>query len=316
MANNSFISRSSTIAGTALISIIIPTYNEAENIGELLQQLMQVPASETKVEIIVVDGESSDRTPLIIAEYIAEYVTNCPVKFISTSPGRANQMNQGAKAAQGEILLFLHADSHLPNNFPTLVIQTLNSSNSPPPFFLAQQRIRADADHFLKLVSPFLKGVKGDHFLKLVPPFLRGVRGDHPSLIKPIVAGAFELEIKGNLRGLRLVEKLVNWRSHFLSLPYGDQAIFLRAETFWQLGGFPDLPIMEDFQLIQQLKKLGKVAIAPAKVQTSARRWQKLGVWQTTLINQLVIIAFFCGISPQRISNFYRRQNTRSVCKK
>ncbi len=277
-----------------LISIIIPTYNEAENIGELLQQLRQIPTGEIKIEIIVVDGGSSDRTPLIIAEYIAEDITNCPVKFISTNPGRANQMNQGAKAAQGEILLFLHADSRLPNSFPTLVIQTLNYANSSPPFFLAQRRV--------------ITGAGGDRFLNLAPPFLRGVGGDHSRLIKPI-AGAFELEIKGNLRGLRLVEKFVNWRSHFLSLPYGDQAIFLRAETFWQLGGFPDLPIMEDFQLIQQLKKLGKVAIAPAKVQTSARRWQKLGVWQTTMINQLVIIAFFLGVSPQKIADFYRRKN-------
>lgn len=265
-----------------LISIIIPTYNEAENIGELLQQLAQVPLGENKVEIIVVDGGSSDRTLPIINEFISKStgtsITENPhplIKLISTNPGRANQMNQGAKAAQGEILLFLHADSHLPNNFPILITQTLNFS----------------------------------------PPFSRGAGGDHPRLAKPTIAGAFELEIRGNLGGLRLVEKFVNWRSHFLSLPYGDQAIFLRAETFWELGGFPDLPIMEDFQLVQQLKKLGRIAIVPAKVQTSPRRWQKLGVWQTTLINQLVIIAFFLGISPQRIANFYRRQSIRKRTK-
>jgi len=264
------------------ISIIIPTYNEAENIGELLQQLTQVSTEEINVEIIVVDGGSIDRTPLIVTEFISklteELITKNPclvVKLISSNPGRANQMNRGAKTAQGEILLFLHADSRLPNNFSNLVTQTLSSS--------------------------------------LVPPFLRGVRGHHsrstkPRLIKPI-AGAFELEIRGDIQGLRLVEKFVNWRSHFLQLPYGDQAIFLRTKTFWDLGGFPDLPIMEDFQFIRRVKKLGRVAIVPAKVQTSARRWQKLGVWQTTLINQLVIIAFFLGISPQKIANFYRRQN-------
>ncbi len=267
-----------------LISIVIPTYNEAENIGELLQQLTQVPLGENKVEVIVVDGGSSDRTLQTINEFISKSIgisitenLRPLVKLISTNPGRANQMNQGAKAAQGEILLFLHADSRLPNNFSSLVTQTLNSY--------------------------------------LPPPFLRGARGDNSRLIKLTIAGAFELEIKGDLQGLRFVEKFVNWRSHFLSLPYGDQAIFLRAETFWELGGFPDLPIMEDFQLVQQLKKLGRIAIVRAKVQTSARRWQKLGVWQTTLINQVVIIAFFLGISPQRIANFYRRQNIRKRTK-
>jgi len=226
------------------ISIIIPTYNEADNIGEVLQQLIAV----SDVEIIVVDGESSDRTPRIISEYINSY----PINLISTNPGRATQMNLGAKAASGDILLFLHADSRLPDNFCTLVIQTLDQDQ--------------------------------------------------------VIAGAFELEIKGNLRGLWLVEKFINWRSHFLQLPYGDQAIFLRAKTFWDLGGFPELPIMEDFQFIRQVKKLGRVAIAPAKVTTSARRWQKLGVWQTTLINQLVILAFFWGVSPEKIANFYRRK--------
>lgn len=226
------------------ISIIIPTYNEAENIGELLQQLIKV----LEVEIIVVDGGSSDRTPLVVADYIISY----PVKLISTEPGRATQMNLGAKAAHSKILLFLHADSRLPDNFWTLITAALNQDQ--------------------------------------------------------VVAGAFELEIRGDLWGLRLVEKLVNWRSYVLSLPYGDQAIFIRAETFWNLGGFPNLPIMEDFQFIRQLKKLGKVVIIPAKVQTSSRRWQKLGVWQTTLINQLVIIAFFLGISPQKIADFYRRK--------
>lgn len=120
------------------------------------------------------------------------------------------------------------------------------------------------------------------------------------------VAGAFELKIDANLRGLRLLEKLVNWRSRFLSLPYGDQAIFLKATTFQDLGGFPNLPIMEDFELIRRLKHQGRIAIISTPVLTSGRRWQKLGVLKTTLINQLIIASYLLGISPTKLRGWYR----------
>ncbi|MGL5079316.1 MAG: TIGR04283 family arsenosugar biosynthesis glycosyltransferase [Waterburya sp.] len=121
-----------------------------------------------------------------------------------------------------------------------------------------------------------------------------------------VIASAFELAIAGEDMALRWIEILVKLRSHLLSLPYGDQAIFLKKQTFIQLGGFADLPIMEDFEFIQRLKRQGKIAIASAQVTTSDRRWQKLGVWQTTLINQLMIAGYYLGISPTKLNNFYR----------
>jgi len=121
-----------------------------------------------------------------------------------------------------------------------------------------------------------------------------------------VVAGAFALKIDDSGWGLRLVEWGVNWRSRLLQLPYGDQAIFLKTELFHRLGGFPALPIMEDFELMRQLRRLGKIAIAPAAVLTSGRRWQKLGIYQTTLMNQLVIFAYLIGVSPTRIAAWYR----------
>ncbi|MBD1834712.1 TIGR04283 family arsenosugar biosynthesis glycosyltransferase [Cyanobacteria bacterium FACHB-472] len=120
------------------------------------------------------------------------------------------------------------------------------------------------------------------------------------------IAGAFELKIDARMRSLRLVEKMVNWRSRFLHLPYGDQAIFLKASVFHEIGGFPNLPIMEDFEFILRLRRLGNITLVPASVLTSARRWQKLGVLKTTLINQIVIIGYFLGFSPSRLAKFYR----------
>jgi rSAM/selenodomain-associated transferase 2 len=121
------------------------------------------------------------------------------------------------------------------------------------------------------------------------------------------VAGAFELQIDARLRGLRAIEAMVNLRSRLLHLPYGDQAIFLKSSVFRKLGGFPNLPIMEDFELIRRLRTLGKIAIAPAPVLTSGRRWQKLGVVKTTALNQIAIAAYLFGISPHRIVRWYRR---------
>ena len=122
-----------------------------------------------------------------------------------------------------------------------------------------------------------------------------------------IVAGAFELRIDAQLPGLRFIEKMVNRRSHFFSMPYGDQSIFLKATTFEQIGGFPNLPIMEDFEIMRYLKRRGKIVTLSASVLTSGRRWQKLGVVKTTLINQVVIVAYLLRVSPDLIVRWYRR---------
>ena len=123
-----------------------------------------------------------------------------------------------------------------------------------------------------------------------------------------VVAGAFELAIDGEARSLRWIELLVKMRSRLFSLPYGDQAIFISKKAFINLGGFANLPIMEDFEFIKRIRRQGKIAIAPAVVVTSGRRWQKLGVWKTTLINQAIIAGYYLGISPPKLSKFYRNR--------
>ena len=121
-----------------------------------------------------------------------------------------------------------------------------------------------------------------------------------------MVAGAFDLRIDSEEPSLRLVEWGVGMRSRLFQLPYGDQAIFLTAKVFHELGGFPDLPIMEDFELVRQLKQRGRIAIMPAAVLTSGRRWQKLGVLRTTLVNQLIVAGYFVGVAPHKLMHWYR----------
>ncbi|MEH2377189.1 TIGR04283 family arsenosugar biosynthesis glycosyltransferase [Nostoc sp.] len=231
--------------GSVRISIIIPTLNEAGNIKEAIATTQP----STNIEIIVVDAGSKDGT--------VEMAQLLGIKVISSSSGRAVQMNAGALAASGDILLFLHADTRLPAGFDEMIRTALQQPGT--------------------------------------------------------VAGAFNLRIDALLLSLRWVEWGVKMRSHFYQMPYGDQAIFLTKAMFQQMGGFPELPIMEDFELMRRLKRTGCIVIIPTPVVTSARRWLQKGVFKTTLLNQLVIIAYLLGVSPERICRWYRREKFKRV---
>ena len=119
-----------------------------------------------------------------------------------------------------------------------------------------------------------------------------------------VIAGAFGLSIGGRGVSLRVIESLANLRSRFMQMPYGDQAIFVRSEVFKKVGGFADLPVMEDYEWIRRARRLGKVVISEANVITSARRWRLHGVWQTTLRHQLILAAYHLGLSPRRIARW------------
>jgi rSAM/selenodomain-associated transferase 2/rSAM/selenodomain-associated transferase 1 len=126
-------------------------------------------------------------------------------------------------------------------------------------------------------------------------------------LARPGTAGgAFRLAIAGPGRGLRLIEMLANWRSRLLQLPYGDQALFLGRDLFERLGGFPEIPIMEDAVFIQRLKRVGRIAISACAAVTSGRRWRRLGILRTTLANQVVLVGFYLGVDPDRLARWYR----------
>lgn len=120
-----------------------------------------------------------------------------------------------------------------------------------------------------------------------------------------IVVGAFNLRIDAPNWGLRLVEWGVKWRSRLWQMPYGDQAIFLTKTAFTEVGHFPIIPIMEDFELISRLKRYSKITIIEVPVITSPRRWLKKGILQTMVLNQIIVIAYLLGVSPQRIRKWY-----------
>ncbi len=221
------------------ISIIIPSLNEADHIADTIASI----GHGDNTQIIVADGGSIDDTVSIAGSLGAT--------VIESSPPRSRQLNQGADAASEDVLLFLHADTRLPEGFGTSVFRTL-----------------------------WRPGV---------------------------AAGAFELRIDAPGRALRFVEYVANRRSRYLKMPYGDQAIFMLSEVFHQMGGFPDMPIMEDFELIRRLQKKGDVVTVPEPVVTSPRRWLNHGILKITLIHQLIVLSYFMGASSDTIARLFRR---------
>jgi rSAM/selenodomain-associated transferase 2 len=121
------------------------------------------------------------------------------------------------------------------------------------------------------------------------------------------VAGAFDLRIDAEGLGIRFIERVANVRSRRFGLPYGDQGIFLQAGLFRYLGGFPQMPIMEDFEMMRRLRRKGRIAIVPAPAVTSARRWRGIGLWRATAINYGIPIAYYLGVSPERLARWYRQ---------
>lgn len=216
------------------LTIIIPTLNEAATISETLSAIQQAGPQ----EILVVDGGSTDATTHLARQAGAV--------VLSSAPGRGTQQALGVEHARGDLLLFLHADTKLPPDYPALIAKTLNEPH--------------------------------------------------------VAGGAFRFKLDEAGWGFRCIEWLVDWRCRLFELPYGDQAIFVRAATLQEAGGFPSQPVMEDYELVCRLRKLGRIRIADADAITSARRWQKLGILRAACSNVASLVAYKLGASPQTIA--------------
>jgi rSAM/selenodomain-associated transferase 2 len=128
----------------------------------------------------------------------------------------------------------------------------------------------------------------------------------HKALARPdVVFGAFCLTIHPSSRALDVIALMANLRSRCLKLPYGDQAIFVRREAYFQVGGFRDWPIMEDVDLVHRLNRMGGFKLARGYVKTSARRWRKENLICTTLRNWSLIIRYGLGVSPDALYRHY-----------
>lgn len=230
------------------ISVIIPTLNEERTIAATLAHT----ASLGFAELIVVDGGSTDETPALLESYRLKTQPSAlsPVHWVTAPPGRARQMNEGAKASHGEVLLFLHADTQLPRDATTVINRAL-----------ADRRM------------------VGGRF---------DVRFDRPSMWGTIIS------------------RMMNWRSRLSGLATGDQALFVRRPIFEQMGGFADMPLMEDIEFSGRLKQAGATAALTETVTTSFRRWEQQGPLRTILLMWTLRFLYWIGISPSHLVKWYK----------
>lgn len=224
------------------VSIVIPAINEAESLRTLLPSLV---ADVNVAEVIVVDGGSRDDS--------CEVASSAGATLFHSEPGRARQMNTGASGATGDILLFLHADTLLPDNAIALVVEAMT-------------------------------GKKG--------------------------WGRFDVRLSGSRWLLRLVARMINLRSCLSAIATGDQAIFLRRELFEQLGGYAEIPLMEDVELSKRLRRYSRPICLRQPLTTSSRRWEHYGILRTILLMWWIRLAYFLGASPQSLARQYRRSDT------
>jgi rSAM/selenodomain-associated transferase 2 len=120
-----------------------------------------------------------------------------------------------------------------------------------------------------------------------------------------VTGGRFDVRLEPSSPLLWLTGELINLRSRLSRIATGDQAIFVRRTIFEQLGGYADLPLMEDIDLTRRMKRAGRIACLRARVTTSARRWQQNGVGRTILLMWTLRALYACGVSPERLRRVY-----------
>jgi len=221
------------------ISFIIPTLNEETVVGATLQTL-QSPRGRGH-EVIIVDGGSEDGTLAACMGLVNQVVPS--------ERGRARQMNAGATVAHGDVLLFLHADTQLPDDADFRVLGAL---------------ARAEC-----------------------------------------VWGRFDIRLAGGNPVYRLIEYMMNLRSRVSGIASGDQAIFVRRSIFQTIGGYPDIPLMEDIAICRALKRFARPYCLRVRAVTSCRRWEQRGILRTMIRMWCLRLAYALGVSAQRLAGFY-----------
>jgi len=236
------------------LSVIIPTLNEATTLPTTLDLLASRAAHFANVEIIVVDCGSTDRTRDIAARSGVRTVVG---------PGltsRARACNGGARAATGDVLLFLHADTCVPMHFDRLIHETI----------------------------------------------------DRPGTI----GGAFEFKLNGPEWRLRFVECINRVRYRGRGRFFGDQGIFVLRSAFDVIGGYPDIPILEDAHFCDRAPRFGRMRLVPQPMLTSPRRFYNGGILCTFTLDAVILLWDMLGFDLTPFAKLNRGENSRRAGKR
>jgi len=117
--------------------------------------------------------------------------------------------------------------------------------------------------------------------------------------------GRFDIKLDGDHWMLKVISLMISLRSRLTKIATGDQAIFVRREVFEAIGGYPEIPLMEDIAFSRALRPMGKVACLHSRVITSARRWETEGIWRTILKMWTLKSLYLLGVSPLRLKRYY-----------
>ncbi len=222
------------------LSIIVPVRNDGMALAGLVPSLVDWRAR--GCEILVVDGQSHDDS--------VEVARRCATHLIESRPGRARQMNEGARRATSDWLCFLHADSRLPDGS------------------------------------------------------LDGWIGRRP-LPEQANWGCFRLRFDSDRLTYRLIAAGINGRTRRAGIVTGDQALWIRRTCFEQVGGFPDIPLMEDIEISKRLQALGPPLILPGPVLAATRRFEEVRPFRLVLRMWRLRIAYAMGVTPARLVAHY-----------
>lgn len=215
------------------VSIVVPVLNEGPIIGAALQRLRR---DFPDCELIVVDGGSSDGT----AHQARAWGT-----VLKSAPGRAVQMNEGARCSRGEVLWFVHADTVI-------------------------------ASHALEQIQDALAD---------------------PGAI----GGGLTLRFDRRTPLLNYLARASTVRARRLHHVFGDQAMFVRRETFDRLGGFAPLPLMEDLEFSRRAHRAGRMVVLSATSTAASRRFTAHGTFRMIVFMQYLKMLFLAGVSAERI---------------
>lgn len=223
------------------ISVIVPVLHEEDGINALLRHVRDIAADEP-IEIILIDGDPDGRT--------IKKIRSRDALTLRSPKGRGTQMNVGAASAQGNILLFLHADTILPENAFGLIREAIEDER--------------------------------------------------------YCGGAFDLGIESTRFLLRLTALCASLKHRITRVPYGDQAIFIRTDFFREIGGYSEIPLFEDVELMRRIKKLKKkIIILRSYTKTSPRKWEKDGILYKILRNWTLQTLYLMGASPKFLVKHY-----------